>query len=116
MAGGMVHIPCYATSVRDDLSPRGPAVRSELPRIRRDPLLRSTATARRPLQGQDHVLVQLLPTTGPRFWDGEEAIEFRARFMGKYQVPLTYVWHDEIGSEEDAPAVSHVTADMEIAS
>jgi hypothetical protein len=51
-----------------------------------------------------------------RFWEGEEAIEFRARYMGKYQVPLTYVWHDEIGSEADVPTFAHTTADVEIVS
>ena len=30
------------------------------------------------------------------YWEGPEMIEFRARWMGKYQVPITYSWADEI--------------------
>ena len=30
------------------------------------------------------------------YWEGPELIEFRARWMGKYQVPITYAWADEI--------------------
>jgi hypothetical protein len=34
------------------------------------------------------------------FWEGPEMIEFRARWMGKYQVPITYAWTTEIASGE----------------
>ena len=34
-----------------------------------------------------------------RYWDGREMIEFRARFTGKYQIPIVYVWHDELASD-----------------
>ncbi len=30
------------------------------------------------------------------YWEGPEMIEFRARWMGKYQVPIAYAWADEI--------------------
>ena len=30
------------------------------------------------------------------YWEGPEMIEFRARYMGKYQVPIVYAWADEI--------------------
>ncbi len=30
------------------------------------------------------------------YWEGPEMIEFRARWIGKYQVPITYAWADEI--------------------
>ena len=30
------------------------------------------------------------------YWDGPEMVEFRARLIGKYQVPITYAWTDEI--------------------
>ena len=33
-----------------------------------------------------------------KYWDGPEMIEFRARNMGHYQVPITYVWQDEIAA------------------
>ena len=52
-----------------------------------------------------------------RFWEGEEAVEFRARYSGKYMVPITYVWHDEIGSDADVPGSLRADpADVEIVS
>jgi hypothetical protein len=30
------------------------------------------------------------------YWEGPEMIEFRARWMGKYQVPVVYAWTTEI--------------------
>jgi hypothetical protein len=40
-----------------------------------------------------------------RFWDGPEMIEFRARNMGKYQVPPNYSWADEIATGQLGPSV-----------
>jgi hypothetical protein len=40
-----------------------------------------------------------------RFWEGPEMIEFRARNSGRYQVPVVYVWHDEIAAGEFGPDV-----------
>jgi hypothetical protein len=40
-----------------------------------------------------------------RYWDGPEMIEFRARNSGRYQIPVTYVWHDEIAAGELGPRV-----------
>jgi hypothetical protein len=34
------------------------------------------------------------------FWEGPEMIEFRARWMGKYQVPIVYAWTTEIAAGE----------------
>jgi hypothetical protein len=34
------------------------------------------------------------------FWEGPEMIEFRARFLGKYQIPITYSWATEIAAGE----------------
>ena len=31
-----------------------------------------------------------------RYWEGPEMIEFRRRNSGRYQVPVTYTWHDEL--------------------
>jgi hypothetical protein len=33
-----------------------------------------------------------------RWWEGPEMIEFRARYSGKYQVPIDYNWHDDLGT------------------
>ena len=33
-----------------------------------------------------------------RYWEGPEMREFRARYSGKYQIPISYVWHEEYAS------------------
>jgi hypothetical protein len=40
-----------------------------------------------------------------RYWDGPEMIEFRARNMGRYQVPIVYSWADEIAAGALGPEV-----------
>ena len=40
-----------------------------------------------------------------RFWEGPELVEFRARFAGKYQAPITYTVHEEIAAGELGPEV-----------
>jgi len=40
-----------------------------------------------------------------RYWDGPEMTEFRRRHSGHYQVPVVYVWHDELVSGELGPEV-----------
>jgi hypothetical protein len=40
-----------------------------------------------------------------RYWDGPEMIEFRARNTGHFQIPITYVWSDEIAAGELGPEV-----------
>jgi hypothetical protein len=40
-----------------------------------------------------------------RYWDGPEMIEFRARNIGHYQVPITYAWADEIAAGALGPEV-----------
>jgi hypothetical protein len=45
------------------------------------------------------------------FWEGPEMIEFRARYSGKYQVPIVYAWADEIASGSRANGVENGTAE-----
>lgn len=40
-----------------------------------------------------------------RYWDGPEMVEFRARNMGRYQVPVVYGWADEIAAGALGPQV-----------
>jgi hypothetical protein len=43
------------------------------------------------------------------YWEGPEMIEFRARWLGKYQVPITYNWATEIAlGGVDAEVVKRV--------
>jgi hypothetical protein len=39
------------------------------------------------------------------YWEGPEMIEFRRRNQGKFQIPVTYIWHDEIAAGALGPEV-----------
>ncbi|HUA43720.1 MAG TPA: hypothetical protein VMA77_00745 [Solirubrobacteraceae bacterium] len=39
------------------------------------------------------------------YWEGVEMTEFRRRNMGRYQIPITYVWHDELVAGAMGPSV-----------
>jgi hypothetical protein len=39
------------------------------------------------------------------YWEGPEMIEFRRRHLGKYQIPITYVWYDELVAGALGPEV-----------
>jgi hypothetical protein len=40
-----------------------------------------------------------------RYWEGPEMIEFRRRNSSHFQIPVTYVWHDEIAAGALGPQV-----------
>ncbi|HTX08795.1 MAG TPA: hypothetical protein VME22_09295 [Solirubrobacteraceae bacterium] len=40
------------------------------------------------------------------YWEGPEMIEFRRRHGGRYQIPISYVWHDELVAGAMGPSVS----------
>ena len=46
-----------------------------------------------------------------KYWEGPEMTEFRAANSGHYQIPVVYVWHDEltvgeiVTADESVPAV-----------
>jgi hypothetical protein len=51
------------------------------------------------------------------YWEGPEMVEFRARYSGKYQVPIVYSWADEIAAgsraliaEDRTPAIEPAAA------
>ena len=48
-----------------------------------------------------------------RWYDGPEMVEFRRRNMGHYQVPVVYVWHDELAAGELGPGVEEQAAELE---
>jgi hypothetical protein len=39
------------------------------------------------------------------FWEGPEMVEFRRRLSGKYQIPITYTWYDELVAGALGPEV-----------
>jgi hypothetical protein len=116
MAKGVVHVPFYATLGRKDQLADGLAEFLAPASVKYGATHYSVQRSR-----DDRFNLKTMFWFNSKddwyaFWDGEEAIEFRARYMGKYQVPVTYVWHDELGSETDVPSVGHVSADVEIVS
>src|SRR5881227_1541012 len=101
---GVVWIPWYATVFRHE------AFSAEVARVA--PLvLRYGATRYAVHRSQDdrYKVLQMIwfPAKEDwyRFWEGPDMIEFRARFSGKYQVPIAYVWHDELATGELGPQV-----------
>jgi hypothetical protein len=40
-----------------------------------------------------------------RYWEGLEMTEFRRRNIGHYQIPITYVWYDELVTGALGPEV-----------
>jgi hypothetical protein len=40
-----------------------------------------------------------------RYWESPEMVEFRRRNSGRYQIPLTYVWYEELVAGELGPEV-----------
>ena len=40
-----------------------------------------------------------------RYWNGPEMIEFRRRHSGRYQIPVSYIWHEELAASELGPEV-----------
>ncbi|HWK18494.1 MAG TPA: hypothetical protein VNR66_13660 [Solirubrobacteraceae bacterium] len=92
---GVVHIPWYATILRqesfvDKVCEIAPLV------------LRHGATKYSVHRSRDdrYKILQMAWFESKidwyRYWDGPEMIEFRRRNMGHYQIPVTYVWHDEL--------------------
>ncbi len=100
----LVYVSWYATILRQE------AFAAEVARIA--PLcLRYGATEYRVhVSNDDRYKVNQLTwvdnkTDWYRFWDGPEMIEFRARNMGRYQVPIVYNWADEIAAGSLGPEV-----------
>jgi hypothetical protein len=102
--GGVVRVPWYATVFRGDAFADAVAEISLL-------ALRYGATRYAVHRSRDdkYHIDQMLWFESKddwyRYWESDEVIEFRARFMGKYQVPVVYVWHEEIAAGELGPQV-----------
>jgi hypothetical protein len=41
-----------------------------------------------------------------RYWEGLEMVEFRRRNMGHYQIPINYIWHEEVVAGAMGPSVA----------
>ncbi len=101
---GVVHIPWYATVLRhDDMAA---AVAQVAPIA-----LRYGATQYAVHRSRDdrYRITQMAwfedKADWYRYWEGPEMVEFRRRNSSRYQIPVTYVWHDEIAAGALGPQV-----------
>jgi len=101
---GVVHIPWYATVMRGDLFADAVAELSPLA-LRYGATKYAVHRSRDDMYKIDQMLWFESKTDWYRFWESPELIEFRARHMGKYQVPVIYVWYEEITTGELGPQV-----------
>jgi hypothetical protein len=104
MAGGVVHVDWYATVLRQE------SLAAEL--VQAAPLaLRYGATKYSVHRNQQdrYKISQMTWFESERdwyaYWEGPEMIEFRRRNAGKYQIPIVYVWHEELISGALGPEV-----------
>lgn len=101
---GVVHIQWYATVLRQDLLTDEVSAAAEL-------ALRYGATQYSVHRSRDdrYKLIQMAWFESKRdwyrYWDGPEMTEFRRRNSGHYQIPVTYVWNDEVAFGALGPEV-----------
>lgn len=102
---GVVHIPWYATLFRGD---KLAAAVSEVAAAS----IRYGATRYQVHRSRDdqYRVTQMVwfasRLAWERYWEGPEMVAFRTQQTGKYQVPVMYVWHDEIAQDAIAPVAA----------
>jgi hypothetical protein len=102
MAGGVIHVDWYATVLRQESFAAEVAAVAPL-------ALRYGATQYSVHRSLDdrYKITQMTWVDSHaawyRFWDGAEMVEFRRRFAGHYQIPIAYVWYEELTSGALAP-------------
>jgi hypothetical protein len=102
---GLVHVPWYATVARQETFAEGVAQIAPL-------VLRYGATQYAVQRSRDdrYKILQMAWFESKldwyRYWDGPEMIEFRRRNLGHYQIPVVYVWHDELAAGALGPEVA----------
>lgn len=101
---GLVHIQWYATILRQE------AMAEEISQVA-EVALRYGATQYAVHRSRDdrYRIIQMAwfesKNDWYRYWDGREMIEFRRRNSSRYQIPITYVWYDELTSGALGPEV-----------
>jgi hypothetical protein len=104
MAGGVVHIDWYATVARQEEFATEVAYVAPL-------ALRYGATQYAVHRSRDdrYKIMQMAWFESKqdwyRFWESVEVIEFRRRNLGHYQIPINYVWYDELAQGALGPQV-----------
>ncbi|MGI8903454.1 MAG: hypothetical protein ACR2IP_07330 [Solirubrobacteraceae bacterium] len=101
---GLVHIPWYATVLRQESFAEKVVAVAPL-------VLRYGATQYSVQRSRDdfYRITQLAwfaqKADWYRYWNGPEMVEFRRRNSGHFQVPVAYVWHDELAAGALGPEV-----------
>jgi hypothetical protein len=102
---GVVHVPWYATVFRQDSLALEVAQAAAI-------ALRYGATQYSVHRSRDdrYRVLQMVwfesKNDWYRYWDGPEMMEFRRRNSGRFQVPVTYIWHDELAAGALGPEVA----------
>ncbi len=100
----VVHIKWYATILRGDLFADAVAEMSPI-------ALRYGATRYAVHRSDDdrYNILQMIWFADHgdwyRFWEGPELVEFRARYTGKFQAPITYTVYEEVAAGELGPEI-----------
>jgi hypothetical protein len=101
---GVMHVDWYATVLRQD------RFAAELARVA--PLaLRYGATQYAVHRSRDdHYKITQMAWFESKpawysYWEGPEMVGFRRRLSGKYQIPITYTWYDELVAGALGPEV-----------
>ena len=102
---GVIHVRWYATVFRgDDFAA---AVAAEAPLVMR---YGATKYAVHRSNDDRYSITQMIwfeeKRDWYRFWEGPEMVAFRRRFMNRYQIPITYIWHEELAAGEVGPDVA----------
>ena len=101
---GVVHVPWYATVLRQDHLAEALAAAAPI-------ALRYGATQYSVQRSRDdrYRITQMIwfedKADWYRFWEGPEMVEFRRRNSGRYQIPIAYIWHDELAAGSLGPEV-----------
>jgi hypothetical protein len=99
---GVVHIPWYATIFR---AQKFAEAVQEVAAVS----LRYGATQYAIHQSRDdrYKITQMVwfasKLDWERYWEGPEMVAFRTRHSGWFQVPVLYVWHDELAADVVTP-------------
>lgn len=94
---GMVHVPWYATGLRDD------KLEAALLDVSAT-ALRYGATSWQLHRSRDdrYKMLQMIGFEAKedfeRWWNGQEMVDFRVITSGWWQVPVLYAWHDLCGA------------------
>lgn len=108
---GVVHIPWYATLFRGDKLAAAVCEAAAAS-------IRYGATQYRVHRSRDDAyrVTQLIwfesRLDWERYWEGPEMVALRTNHLGHYQVPVLYVWNDEIAQD----VIESVAADAQTTS